>query len=548
MSSPTPDQPAPVRSVVARNAAITIGARIFYLASRFFLPPLILRQISLELYGVWATCFIVIGYFGMSAFGVSNVYIRYIAAYHVKGAWDEINRLLSTGIAVTVAVSTVLLGGLWWLLPSVVAALKISPEYQHTAVILIFGTAATFVLDLTLGAFGHVLTALQRISETTAIWMASVLLETVLIVAMLPHFGVYALLMAFVIRYIFVTVASILLCWRVLPHLQLRPKHFDRATLGLFYKYGGIVQLSGILGMFLYSVEKIVAGFFLGVWATGLFDLGEKFAVMGSQVASSVNGVILPAASQLHALDDRRRVTSLYLRASRYLSALSATISGFLPAFAIPLITVWVGADPRLASAAMILMLFALPFQCHVLTGPGSAIHRATDHPARELVYPLTQLTLVVLSVSAGFFLAGRTLQVVAIAVSGSMVVSQMIYMTYTNRMLGVPLGQYARRVLLPMVIPYSTAATIALLARAPLAAQQGSRIGLLLVLAMCGMVYAAATAAIFWKAADPDERVMLGSAAARYLGRVPLVARIAAGRKPGAVTPAVSPTTAPRS
>ena len=43
--------------------------------SRVGLPPIILSYVSLEEYGIWATCFIVISYLGMSTFGIANVYI-----------------------------------------------------------------------------------------------------------------------------------------------------------------------------------------------------------------------------------------------------------------------------------------------------------------------------------------------------------------------------------------------------------------------------------------------------------------------------------------
>ena len=51
-----------------------------------------------EEYGIWAVCFILIGYLGISAFGVSNVYVRYVAEYYSNGRIDKINRLLSTGM------------------------------------------------------------------------------------------------------------------------------------------------------------------------------------------------------------------------------------------------------------------------------------------------------------------------------------------------------------------------------------------------------------------------------------------------------------------
>ena len=83
---------------VSRDVMSSITSKTLYLATRFFLPPVVLAYISLEEYGIWAVCFILIGYLGISAFGVSNVYVRYVAEYYSNGRIDKINRLLSTGM------------------------------------------------------------------------------------------------------------------------------------------------------------------------------------------------------------------------------------------------------------------------------------------------------------------------------------------------------------------------------------------------------------------------------------------------------------------
>jgi len=43
-------------------------------------------------------------------------------------------------------------------------------------------------------------------------------------------------------------------CRRRLPELSIRSRNFDRSMLRLFYRYGGIVQVSGFLSMFARSI------------------------------------------------------------------------------------------------------------------------------------------------------------------------------------------------------------------------------------------------------------------------------------------------------
>ena len=96
-----------------RNTVVSTGGRLLYLLTRVGLPPLILHYVSLEEYGLWSTCFLLISYVSMGAFGVSNVYIRYVAEYSVKDQFDSINGLVSTGLVLTFIFSVFALGGIW---------------------------------------------------------------------------------------------------------------------------------------------------------------------------------------------------------------------------------------------------------------------------------------------------------------------------------------------------------------------------------------------------------------------------------------------------
>jgi O-antigen/teichoic acid export membrane protein len=445
-----------MKNLLSKNFSISLSAKVLYLFTRLFLPPLTLAYVSLEEYGIWACCFILISYVGMSAFGISNVYIRYVAEYKAKNQTDHINRLLSTGLTIILILSVLLLVLLWFALPAVVRQFKISPSLHHTAFVLIFGTAVTFTLDLSFGAFAYVLTGLQRITEQTLVWVASFLLEAGLIVVLLTRgFGIYALLWAFVIRYLLATTAYVVLCFRLVPGLSLSLRHFDRASLRLFSSYGAIVQVTGLLSVFLRSIEKLLAGLFIGIEATGLFEVGEKFPIMALLLPSSMNEAFLPAVSHMHTLERQEEIRKLYLKGSRYMNMMTGVLMAFLAAFAAPVLTAWIGPDPKYQVAAVILTAFTLPYQLDVLTGPGSAIHRGMNKPFREMTYHLSQLSLLIITGSIIFFWIGKTIMTITVTVALSMILSALYYLAYTNRVLAIPQGFYIRQVLIPGILPY---------------------------------------------------------------------------------------------
>src|SRR6202012_3132851 len=163
---------------------------------------------------------------------------------------------------------------------------------------------------------------------------------------------------------------------RLLPTLSIRPKHVEWSNLKLFFGYGSVVQVSGLLGTFLSSIEKVIAGIFVGVHATGLVDVGEKLPVMGSQLASSMNSIFMPALSHMNTLTWKDELIKLYLKGARYMNMMSGTLLGFMASFAAPLLMLWMGAADAFKPAVPLLIVFCFPYQTYTLTGPGSAYHR----------------------------------------------------------------------------------------------------------------------------------------------------------------------------
>src|SRR6185295_13093029 len=214
-------------------------------------------------------------------------------------------------------------------------------------------------------------------------------------------------------------------------------------------------QLSSFMGMFLYSIEKVIAGLFIGVGATGLIDVGEKLPVMASQIPATMNSIFLPAMSHMNTLEHKREIGKLYLKGARYMNMLMGVLLGFLAAFATPFITAWIGSDSKFAAAGIILMMVCLPYQMNELTGPCSAFHRSTGKPSREMVYPVVQFALVLLTVSICFATLGKSVLVIVGAIAISMVGSALVYMAYTNRLLEVRFAEFAWKVLAPGVAPY---------------------------------------------------------------------------------------------
>ena len=508
---------------VADNASVAMLSKALYLVTRLCVPPLVLAHVSLADYGLWTACFVLIMYIGLSDAGFSNVYVRFSARYYAQGRVDAINRLLSTGVTLLAVTALAVLAALWLMLPTVLEFLKVDTLQREKAGILVMGSAAIFMLDLSLGAYCYLLHGLQRIREEQKVAMVGYLLELILIFAFLTAgFGVYALLLAFALRYLWSMLSFMRLAHRLLPGLQLHPRHFDRSMLRHFYGFGAAVQVSALLATALSSLDRMIAGALLGPKGIALFDLAAKLPVSALTVPSVISNVTLAAGAKHAAENNPLAVRELYLAATRATGLIAALPLAFIAAFAAPIGSAWLGNREGLEQLPLIMSLAALGAHMHIITGPGSAIFRARGKVANDFVYHGLRLVLLLAAVGTALLLAPSTTVGLAWGMAVGAAGAAALYLVHNQRQLGLPLRALLQQVLLPSTLAYAIAAMLRLAWDLLLPAAAG-RWDTLAALLLCGMVYTAACliAAWIWILSGP-ERLRLIELRAKLLGTLP--------------------------
>lgn len=493
-------KPRATGSTLSRNTIVTVVASFLYLLTRIGLPPLILNTISVEEYGIWSACFVLISYIGMGAFGVSNAYIRFSAEYAAKQEFDKIGRLVSAGLLLTLSLSLVVMTLLWNAMPWVIHWFKIPDTYAETARILILGSVGTMLLDLTFGAFSYVLAGLQRIAENKYVWIASYLLETILTVFLLKTgHGVQSLLWAFLTRYVFSTILYVGMVYRGIPDFKLRFLGLQRDDFSPFLRFGGILQLSGMISVFLYSIEKILAGRLTGVAAVAILDVGQKIPMMGCQVFAAFSSSFMPAVTHLYTLGHHEEIRRLYVRATRYMNFLIGTAMGFIAGFGELILKVWIGTRPELSDMATVMVAAAIGFQMHELTGSASAYYQGIHQPWRPFEYLLLQIVGMGTALAYMFYENDFSLVTIALAAAATRAVGSLIFLIHANITMGVRVRHYLWAGLLPGLIPYLWGFGLDYLASPWLPIDTHNRIDLFIVTGAMASLYVTWTFGFFW-------------------------------------------------
>jgi O-antigen/teichoic acid export membrane protein len=452
-----------------RNVIATILARMVNMARGVFLVPFLLAHMGLEAYGIWTTIFILVTYVGLTTLGISNVYIKYVAEFHARKEYDKANALLSTGLAVTIPLCTVVFAAIvlgWpWLAP----LLKLPPQHAADGKEAVLIVLAVFLSSIALNAFGDMLTGMQQIASTQIFLTLSILAECVLIVWLVGMGrGIAGLAEAFLARTVINDGLTIWWARRQLKWLRLSPKLVRRESLQYVLHFGGLVQFQSMLSIFLASVERVAALGMIGAEAAGLLDVAKKWPTSLSSIPTAFFAAMLPAAAHVDAASGkqewRRNLQELYLRGSRHSNLCTSAFVAAMAFWAAPIMHVWLGNSlPMRESLVPLFVVFSFAMQFHMLTGPGTSLLRGMGRVYDEFTYSLPNLALLAVTLPASRWIEGRWTPLgIGVAVAVATAGSACVLMARVLTVLELSLIRFAKEVLLPGVTPYLVAGLLA--------------------------------------------------------------------------------------
>ncbi|MEW6039008.1 MAG: MFS transporter [Pseudomonadota bacterium] len=504
---------------LSRNAIASVVGQMIYLVTRVGLPPFILLHVSLQDYSIWATCFLVLGYIGMSTFGIAGVYLRYSAEYYAHGRLDEIGRMMGAGIWLTLALGGLILGALWFAMPWLYAWFHVAPGMQETMRLLVLGVVGAMLLELLI-PYGYVMGGIHRNAENAVISLICSTLEAVLIVVfLLRGWGLVGMMAAYVLRAVFALTFTLTWFHRLLPGFRIHLWGLGKAQWRPFLEYGGVMQVNGLLSVFLNTSERVLAGYVThNPGAVGLLDISQKFPMMATQLFNSATNSLLSAITHLHALGEREQMIGIYLRSSRYLNALNGLALGFMAPFAAVLITAWMGQSVPVADAGTLLLYAAVGFHVHALTAPVTSYFQAINSPARTFwAFIVPQIVLLALGLAWVLWRGETSLLSLAGMIMLTRIGSSLGVIVYANAQLGIGQFRFFKEVAPIGALPY----LVGYLAYQAISGWAGlaelTRWEALGVLAVLGVAYSAVTLGlVFAFLSRPDERRIVYDALAR--------------------------------
>lgn len=437
---------------IVRNAVANLLGAVIPAVVALATVPLVVKGLGQANYGLYSLVTAIVGYFAVIDINVTAGSVKYIAAFNAQrdrpGERERIDETVFFGLSIYALLG--LLGGLGLYCGAQVLVTRV-----FSVPLALEGEA---VATLRLAAFGFFLgqlqSYLQSIPQALMRYDIAGRIEMVFGTGVpLLTVGVLMLgygLFAVILLRVFASALNCLILWqwtrRLLPGLAWRrPGRALRRELLGFSAYSFLSRFASL--SYAYA-DKLVIGALVGVTGLAYFTVASTLANRVLGLSYRLSGVLFPAASALAARGELARLGDLYLKASRYLVFINASVLVLVAVFAYQILYYWM--DPQFARAGQVVLAVMALSQCiDALTSLPSLVNDGMGHPRYSGMFALVRagfgLLLVYLGV-AGWGIDG--------AAWGHLIASSVMSCAFLavvhGRTVPTSLGALVRRAYLP--------------------------------------------------------------------------------------------------
>ncbi|HKA45823.1 MAG TPA: flippase, partial [Burkholderiales bacterium] len=358
---------------VARNTLWNLIGSLLPIPAALACIPILASALGLERFGTLGIAWMVLGYFGLFDFGLSQSTARFAAAAAERTQQDGLRPLLINSLLLHAMLG--LAGGLAlaalapWLAKDV---LKVPATLSAETEAVFYWLAASVPVIVVTGAFRGALEGLQRFDLVNLIRVPAAIVNYVGPVLALPFGKDLPLVVAvIVVARLFVLIAYGAACLAVVPRA---PAHLDGAIMKRLAAFGGWLTVSNLLNPLLISTDRFVIASTVSVAAVALYATPYEVVTKGWILSASLMGALFPA---LVALAERGSgsLRATCRAAEVYLAALAAPAIALLLGCADWLLYAWLGPEFRDGSTEAARLLAIGIFANIIAQVPLTALH-----------------------------------------------------------------------------------------------------------------------------------------------------------------------------
>jgi O-antigen/teichoic acid export membrane protein len=361
-----------------RNVLANWGGEVTRVISGFFVPRLIDQRMSREELGIWDYGWSMRSYVALAAAGLGSGGGHYAARYQDR--LPELTRALGAMLALVIygSVCAVLLTvGLAYLTPHLVNTESTSLLADARSLVLSTGVAASIAMPTMV--FGGVIVGSRRFDVLNLIDAASdVLMVAGVLWCVLLGAGLSVMGLCVLARELVNGAAKYWWAGRLVPGLRIRPRWSDWTTFSEIAGFSAKTLVEAVSKLLQYQVGVLVVATVLGPAALALYSRPRALILITTRFVMGFARVLVPTASALHDRHVPKARGELLIRSTRYGLFLALPPALLMLIMGDAILLVWMGdrsyADSNVLPILVVgyLPLFAQQPTYHILVGLAS--------------------------------------------------------------------------------------------------------------------------------------------------------------------------------
>lgn len=408
------------KKVVVRNSFYSVVNDLVNIPLKLLLISYIIAKIGINEYGIWSLIGVLGGQIAQMTLSVPQGITKYVPEYIAQKLTDKVNEVLSTALVLYLFIGLVTLIFAFVLRPWVfIYIFHLVPEQYHRFNFIFWGAVLVFISNHIFGIYPSLLNGLQRMDLVSIISMISNIVEVIISLIILRFNGGLTGLVWLMIFIDSATITSYIIYSKSLfQPLKVSFRLFNYAELKKILKYSLQLQVSGFASQAVVDLPKVFISYFLGTGATGLYDVALKVVAILRKLLMRLISPIMPAASELYALQQNTTIKRLYLQSLRYLYLIGFPLFVFIFAFAPHLVKFWLGQGVDITIAASTMRWLTVCFWMNLTVVPASYLLNGIGKPKYVMYSAMLTLILMVLLTPAMIYFLKYTGAVIAVFIS----------------------------------------------------------------------------------------------------------------------------------
>lgn len=340
-------------------AATTLGqAWPFFIG--LVVMPIVVHGLGSQAYGILAIISSVMGVMAFLDMGLRDASVKHVAHYYKLGQEADVRAIVSTNLAIFLAIGLFGVGLVWLTSPWIVSRILIVPtEVQLITVLCLRIAAIGFSINLLSSVFSSVVIAHQQF---VLLNIASIFLVTINLVG---NAGLVLLEQGILQLTIFsLAITCLRLGWNLFlaRRLQANISFYPRISpkhLRELMSFGSMRLLGTLASTFSLQSDRLIIGSTLGVASVTYYVVPQRIAQHIGGFVFGLLGPLFPRVSELVAQQDRLALQALYHKATQISMAGIMVLACPITGLALPILTVWMGAAFAAISAETMRYLMA---------------------------------------------------------------------------------------------------------------------------------------------------------------------------------------------